>query len=72
MPSVVSQADAMVKIAAVVPEFAGTSTFWEQLGFDDDVRRSISNEIRRQQAKSNAAASLAAAGRSVSDENNQS
>lgn len=39
MPSIVSQADAMVKIAAAVPEFAGTDVFWEQLGFTEDMRK---------------------------------
>lgn len=33
MPSVASQADAMTKVAAVVPDFAGTRAFFEQLGF---------------------------------------
>ncbi len=41
MPSVVSQADAMVKIAAVAEGFARTDVFWEQLGFAKDVRAAI-------------------------------
>ena len=45
MPSIVSQADAMVKIAAAVPEFAGTSVFWEQLGFSEDMRNRTMEEI---------------------------
>ena len=47
MPSVVSQTDAMVKIASVVPGFAGTDVFFEQIGFAEDMRRKAENEIRR-------------------------
>lgn len=47
MPSVVSQTDAMVKIASVVPGFAGTDVFFEQIGFAEDMRRKTENEIRR-------------------------
>lgn len=50
MPSVVSQADAMMKIASVVPGFAGTPTFFEQLGMAEDVRRKVLNELSRSQA----------------------
>ena len=55
MPSVVSQTDAMTKLAAVVPGFAGTDVFWEQVGFPEDMRRKVESEI----ARSNAAFSLA-------------
>lgn len=47
MPSVVSQTDAMVKIASVVPGFAGTSVFFEQIGFPEDMRRKAMAEIER-------------------------
>ena len=47
MPSVVSQTDAMVKIASVVPGFAGTDVFFEQIGFAEDMRKKAENEIRR-------------------------
>ena len=47
MPSVVSQTDAMVKIASVVPGFAGTSVFFEQIGFPEDMRRKAMSEIER-------------------------
>lgn len=47
MPSIVSQTDAMVKIASMVPGFAGTDTFWEQIGFTEDMRKKVENEIRR-------------------------
>ena len=52
MPSVVSQTDAMVKIAAVVPEFAGTDVFFEQLGFGEDMRRKAEAAIERNRAGS--------------------
>lgn len=45
MPSIVSQTDAMVKIAATVPGFAGTDTFWEQIGFPEDMRRKVQTEV---------------------------
>lgn len=45
MPSVVSQTDAMTKLAAVVPGFAGTEVFWEQVGFPEDMRRKVQTEI---------------------------
>lgn len=47
MPSIVSQADAMIKVASVVPTFAGTDTFFEQLGFTEDVRRRIRSETEK-------------------------
>lgn len=47
MPSVVSQTDAMIKIASVVPGFAGTDVFFEQIGFSEDMRRKTKSEIRR-------------------------
>ena len=50
MPSIVSQTDAMVKLAASVPGFAGTDTFWEQVGFSEDMRRKVESEIRRNSA----------------------
>lgn len=50
MPSIVSQADAMVKIASVVPEFAGTDTFFEQIGMSEDIRRKALSEMRRKKA----------------------
>jgi len=50
MPSVVSQTDAMVKIASVVPGFAGTDVFFEQIGFAEDMRRKAENEIARNSA----------------------
>ena len=50
MPSIVSQTDAMIKIASAVPEFAGTPVFWEELGFAEDTRRRIEGAIRRNRA----------------------
>ena len=61
MPSVVSQTDAMVKIASVVPGFAGTEVFFEQVGFPEDMRARVASELRRQQAVDAIAALDAAA-----------
>jgi hypothetical protein len=44
MPSIVSQADAMVKIAAADPSFAGSSVFYEQMGFDEATRDRIMSD----------------------------
>ena len=49
MPSIVSQTDAMVKIASVVPAFAGTDVFFEQIGFPEDMRRKAQTEIAANQ-----------------------
>lgn len=49
MPSVVSQTDAMVKIASVVPGFAGTDVFFEQIGFAEDVRQKAETQIAANQ-----------------------
>lgn len=46
MPSIVSQADAMIKVASVVPGFAGTDVFFEQLGFSEDIRRQAKQQIK--------------------------
>ena len=48
--SLVSQADAMVKLASVVPGFAGTDEFFKQYGFAEDTRKKILNEIARNSA----------------------
>ena len=45
MPSIVSQADAAVKIAAAVPGFAGTEVFWKMLGLPEDTRREVEAEV---------------------------
>lgn len=47
MPSVVSQTDAAVKIASVVPEFAGTPSFWKMIGMPEDARREVEAEVRK-------------------------
>lgn len=54
MPSIVSMADAAVKIAGAVPGFAGTDAFWKMLGMPEDTRR----EIDAQVAEANAQAIL--------------
>ena len=50
-PSVVSMADAAVKIAAAVPGFAGTESFWKMLGFPEDARAEVDAEITRANAQ---------------------
>ena len=45
MPSIVSTADAAVKIAAAVPGFAGTEAFWKMLGLPEDTRREVRAEL---------------------------
>ena len=65
MPSISSQADAMVKIASVAPEFAATATFFEQLGFSEPVRRRLASEMLRNESR---AAVSAIFGKQVSDE----
>ena len=49
MPSVVSQTDAMMKIASVTPGFAGTDTFFEGIGWDKAKRAKALSDIRRSQ-----------------------
>ena len=49
MPSVVSQTDAMIKIASVVPGFAGTDVFFEQIGFAEDTRKKAETQIAANQ-----------------------
>ena len=47
MPSVAMTADAAIKIASARPDFAGTDTFLEMIGFDQaDVRRIRAQESR--------------------------
>ena len=50
MPSIVSQADAMVKLASVMPGFADTNVFLEQLGFSEDIVRRVNAERRQRDA----------------------
>ena len=47
MPSVASQADAMTKVAAVVPDFAGTRAFFEQLGFSSSFTERALGQMER-------------------------
>lgn len=69
MPSIVSQADAMVKIAAADPTFAGTSVFYEQLGFDEATRERVMSEKTK---SANTAALNALFGEKVNDDGNAS
>ena len=52
MPSLSSVADAMVKLAGVVPGFAETNVFLEQMGFADDIVHRIEAERTRSAALS--------------------
>lgn len=52
MPSVVSMADAAVKIASAVPGFAGTEAFWKMLGMPEDTRREIDKQLAQENAQS--------------------
>ena len=51
MPSVVSMADAAVKIASAVPGFAGTEAFWKMLGMPEDTRREIDDQVTEANAQ---------------------
>jgi hypothetical protein len=51
MPSVVSMADAAVKIAGAVPGFAGTDAFWKMLGMPEDTRREIDEQVTEANAQ---------------------
>lgn len=62
MPSIASQADAMVKIASVVPSFANTEVFWENLGFSEDMRAKV---MQQMEANANSAALRAIMGGSA-------
>ena len=59
MPSVVSQADAATKIAAVDQGFAGTSVFYRMLGFDEATITQVNNEKAKNRASAAVAALLA-------------
>lgn len=50
MPSVVSQTDAMIKLASAEEGFAGTDVFWEQVGFPEDTRRRVVSQVKDNQA----------------------
>lgn len=45
MPTLAQQTDSSVKIAAVVPEFAKTPTFWQLNGFDKEETERVMREI---------------------------
>lgn len=59
MPSIASQADAMVKIASVVPDFASTEVFWEMVGLSEDMRQKVVQQMDAN-ANRNAIAALMA------------
>ena len=59
-PSMASRADFAVKVAAAVPEYAGTATFWRDLGYDEQDIQQITSELRRNQAQQALVAQLGA------------
>ena len=68
MPSVVSQTDAAIKIASVVPEFDGTSSFWKMIGLPEDARREVEAEVRKNTTQSMLASLFANAAERQVDE----
>ena len=50
-PSLVSQADAMVKQASAFPGIVNTRVYWEELGYTDDQVDDIMAEVRRSQGE---------------------
>lgn len=50
MPSDAQNADAMLKVCSVAPEFAGTDVFWEKLGYNEDDRRRIKDAAGTERA----------------------
>lgn len=61
MPSVVSQADAMVKLASIAPWIAETEVFLEETGFDDATRRRLLSDKAKLEAKAAIAQQMQAA-----------
>ncbi len=59
MPSVVSQADAMVKVCSVAPWVAETEVFLEEIGFDDATRKRLLSDKAKIEAKAMIAQQMA-------------
>lgn len=59
MPSIVSQADAMTKVAATAQWIAETEVFLEEVGFDEGQRRRLMDGKRRMEANQQITALLA-------------
>lgn len=51
LPSIVSQADAMVKVAASAPWVAESEVFFEEVGFDDATRKRLMSDKAKIEAK---------------------
>lgn len=51
LPSIVSQADAMVKVAAAAPWVTESEVFLEEVGFDDATRRRLMSDKAKVEAK---------------------
>ena len=58
-PSMAARADYALKIASAVPEYAQTSYFWRDLGYDGEDVRGITREVRQVQAVKAAASASA-------------
>lgn len=61
MPSIVSQADAAVKVASADSGFAGTDVFYEMLGFDSATIARIKSDKKKSLASMSIASALSAA-----------
>lgn len=59
MPSMVTQSDAVIKLASADPSFAGTDVFYEKVGFDEATRRRVKAEKERAAAKAAVTALMA-------------
>lgn len=49
-PSLASRTDAAMKVASVLPEYAGTIQFWRDLGKSEEEAEGFASEVRRVQA----------------------
>lgn len=58
MPSIVSQADATVKIAAAAPWYASSEVFLEKLGFDEAERKRLMSDKAKYEAQNMLAQAL--------------
>ena len=51
MPNIAAATDSAVKLASIVPWYAETGVFWEELGFDEPKRIRLESERQRSQAR---------------------
>ena len=59
MPTLAQQTDSSVKIAAVVPDFASTPTFWQLNGFDKEETERVMRELSEARMSAAAIAAFA-------------